>query len=124
MRSEMYYRMFEEKGGLPCTLFHGVDGSRQLPLNTWITAKVAIVKDGTGGKEYQSGFHVLPALGGVVAFLNHFTHLDSRVICAVEVSGLWPKIQSPAPVFLARKMRIPSDAWDKRVSCMEVQNDS
>lgn len=27
------YRTFEVRDGLPCTLFHGLDGSRTLPLD-------------------------------------------------------------------------------------------
>lgn len=120
----VHYRMFDEKDDLPHTLFHGVNGSRKLPLDTWVEAAVKTVCDGSKHKStaYQSGFHVFEHFNDVVSFLSRFRKLDGRVICAVEIdanAGIWDKEHSPSKVKLARRMRIPAGFWEMRISAEE-----
>ena len=115
--SKFYYRIFDEVDGMPATLFHGVHGSRRLPLNTWMLAEVKPVTDGSCSTVYQSGFHVLPTREDVVRHLGGFRKLEHRVIVRVEVdetSGLWPKSHSRSSVMLARRMRVGRRDWDRR----------
>lgn len=41
-----YYKIFDIKDNLPCTLFHGINKSKKLPLNQWIKADIKMVDDG------------------------------------------------------------------------------
>jgi len=121
------YRLFEEKNGVPCTLFHGVNKSRKLPLDTWVDAEIKNVHDGSRDRatEYVSGFHVLPSFESVIKFLNRFKVLDNRVICAVDVdidAGIWDKEHSLSDVKLVKRMKITSEYWDKRVKANEYSN--
>ena len=115
------YRIFEEKNNLPHTLFHGVNGSRCLPLDEWVDAEVKEVYDGvkTRATKYTAGFHVLPTIELVKKFLSRFKKLDNRVICPVEVEDIWSKEHSHAPVKLARRMRVPKKFWEMRISCLQ-----
>jgi len=56
---KIMYKIFDIRDRKPCTLFHGIDGSRTMPLDTWIEADIKQVKDGTSKTSYESGFHVL-----------------------------------------------------------------
>jgi hypothetical protein len=114
------YRLFEERDGQPATLFHGVNGSRTLPLDQWIDAEVKPVYDGSPARarRYRSGFHLFETIEGLTAFLNRFRRLEGRVVCAVDVDtgyGVWEKAHSPAPVKLAGRIRITSQDWDERI---------
>ena len=113
-----YFRVFEEKRGMPATLFHGVHGSRKLPLDEWVNAEIKLVKDGTNGKIYQSGFHVFLDRDETIAFfLRLFRHLEDRVIASVDVdkcAGIWSKEHSRGNVFLAARIRIRSREWKNR----------
>jgi hypothetical protein len=111
------YRIFDDQDGSPATLFHGVDGSRKLPLDTWLQADVKPVTDGSCSTVYQSGFHVLPTRDDVVEHLGRFKHLRHRVIVRVEVdeaAGIWPKSHSRSPVLLVKRMRVKRRDWDRR----------
>lgn len=109
------YKILDEKDGLPLTLFHGVGGSRTLPLDCWIDASVKAVRDGAG-TTYQSGFHALPTLNEAIQYMAKFK--NPRVICEVDIdetAGVWPKMHSPSGVILAKRMRISSSQWSQRV---------
>lgn len=118
MKNKFFYRIFDDIKGQPATLFHGVDGSRKLPMDTWIEAEIKPVTDGSGVTVYQSGFHVLPRLEDVIEFLKKFTYLENRVISKVEIdseAGIWPKLHSKSPIVLAKRMRIRKTHWNKRI---------
>ena len=54
-------RLFEIKDNELYTLFHKLDGgTRLVPRGIWLSAKSRKVRDGTGGRWYNSGFHVFP----------------------------------------------------------------
>jgi len=112
-----YWRLLRDKEGLPTTLFHGLSGSRRLPLDEWLDAEIKTVTDGgkKKAKKYKSGFHVLPTLEEIVKFTNRFRRIEDLVIVEVDVQDLWSKEHSPANVWLAARMRIRSKQWEKRL---------
>lgn len=108
------FKIFDQKDSLPCTLFHGINGSKTLPLDTWINAVVKDVSD--GGPIYRSGFHVLLSMEETLKYIARFKH--PRVIAEVDVdetAGTWPKAHSKDRVILAKRIRIRSCKWKKRV---------
>jgi hypothetical protein len=107
------FRIFDEIDGQPATLFHGINGSRKLPLGTWIVAKTGMVRDGIG-KYYKSGFHVLPTMADIVKFAKVFKNRKNRYFVEVNVKELHSKQHSRGPVFLARKMKISKKNWENR----------
>ena len=115
MRTQVAYRIFDDKDGLPHTLFHGVNGSRRLPFDTWVEARVGPVTDGSCATAYQSGFHVLEDRGEARKFLARmFKNLGHRVVARVEVRDTWPKAHSRHEVTLARFLRISRKDWARR----------
>lgn len=109
------FRICNEIDGQPATLFHGINGSRKLPLDIWIEAKIGKVRDGTAGKWYKSGFHVLPTIEDIVKFAKVFKNRKGRFFVEVDVKKLHSKKHSRGPVFLARKMKISRKNWKNRV---------
>jgi hypothetical protein len=111
----VHYRICDEKSGLPHTLFHGIRGSRKIPLGRWVKARVATVHDGDRGRPYKSGFHVLKDRKTAKrVLLDTFKKLKGRVVVKVNVADVWPKRHSKHGVVLARWMRLSKDAWKKR----------
>jgi hypothetical protein len=108
------YRIFEERDGQPCTLFHGIDGTRTLPIGRWVNA---IVKPVTNpgkkdeGQLFMSGFHVCRARRDVVQYLTRFKQNRRLVVCRVETGSLRPKAGSK--ILLANRMRINKSDWKR-----------
>lgn len=105
------YKIVEKVDGKVKTLFHGLNGSRTLPIGEWLTADMKEVKDGTSKNSYTSGWHVLPTVEDCKNYLTKFKNrLDCLIIVECEVDGrIWEKEHSPSPVFLAEHMRINSE---------------
>ena len=89
-------------------LFHGVGGSRDLPVGEWVRSEQKIVRDGSSGTEYLSGWHVMYDLDGCKSYLSKFTDkTKKRVIVEVDVKGkIWSKEHSPSDVYLCEWIRI------------------
>lgn len=120
-----YYRILEiGPKGRPRTLFHGVDRDRTLPIDTWIEAEVETVHDGSGGTEYQSGFHVLPERKQAVEYLRRFTKERPLVVAEVDAEDMWPKSHSRSEVQLARHMRIRPGQWYRAENPIGVPTDA
>ena len=112
------YRIFDDIDEQPHSLFHGTKGSRKLPLDEWITADTKPVKDGTGGKLYQSGFHVFQSLPYAYwFFVRHFRITETRVISKVEIDLGSPLYKKPGKndVWLAKEILIPFWHWNDRI---------
>jgi hypothetical protein len=110
-----FWRVFEESEGKPLTLFHGVGGSRELPIGSWVEAEERPVIDGSGGTEYRSGFHVFGGPEQAEQLLTRFTKPRPLVVAAVQVKGsLRAKHHSPQDVYLAQKMLVTEDNWNNR----------
>jgi hypothetical protein len=105
------YRICERKGDNIQTLFHGVNGSRTIPMNEWLTAKIKLVTDGTRetSTQYMSGFHVFAHKEDCRKFIGRFKKERDLVMVECEVGGkMWKKSHSPAPIILAEKMKVLS----------------
>lgn len=105
------YRICERKGEKIQTLFHGVNGSRTIPMNQWLTASIKPVCDGTRktSTEYMSGFHVFAHQEDCKKFIGRFRKERDLVMVECEVKGkMWKKEHSPAPVILAEQMKVLS----------------
>ena len=80
------YKICEFENGVYKTLFHGINGSRSIPVNTWLASEQKIVKDGTSKTTYESGWHVLPTYEDAVNYLTKFkSRLDKLVIVEIDV---------------------------------------
>lgn len=120
MSFKVCYRIFDEKDGQPHTLFHGLNGSRKLPMDEWLEAKVGPVTDGSGVTTYQSGFHVLKDKELAMDVFRTFFNPRNRVVVKVRVKETWTKQHSKHKVTLARFMRISKKDWDKRIKLWEL----
>jgi len=89
------------------TLYHGLHGTRTMPIGTWLRADMKAVKDGTSKTEYTSGWHVFEYKADAQKYLEKFsTRTDLLKIVECEVTGeKWEKVHSPSPVFLAEWIR-------------------
>ena len=116
----MAYKIFDLKDGMPCTLFHGVNGSRRLPLDRWLTAERKMVRDGSGQGRYVSGFHAYESMEDVRAWAKGAKNLDNRVVAQVGVRGCRSKPRAVRTTILADRLRITSDDWGRRVALKEV----
>ena len=87
-------------------LFHGVDGSRVLPVGKWLKSKQGYVTDGSKGTPYLSGWHIMMNLDECQEYLSRFT-VPGRVIVEVDVKGkIWAKEHSPSNVHLCEEIMI------------------
>lgn len=89
------------------TLFHGVNGSKILPFDTWVLADRKWA--GEGGSKYWTGFHVILTKENCEKYFKKFTdESKTRVIIKCMAMNLRPKESSRGLVYLAEKMLIPS----------------
>lgn len=98
------------------TLFHGINGSREMPTDCWIQAERKLASDGTSKRKYISGFHILPTFDDCVEYARKFKNRSYRVIVQVQYRGTRKKRHSPSPVILADRMYIPSNRPFVRLS--------
>jgi len=103
---KIMYRIFEIKNSYPHTLFHGVEGRRELIKNRWYMAKEKMVSDGSNGTSYLSGFHCLPTVEECRECLKIFTSERELGIYSIIARGLRKKEHSPRNVWLAKSMFI------------------
>lgn len=110
------YRILENKNGQPTTLFHGVDGSRTLAMNTWITAlkKPVTNPGGKGGTVYISGFHCTENLDYLLEYMERFTSPRELVACEIQVRGTRPK-PTNGKILLADKMFLSQEDWEAAI---------
>ena len=114
------YKIFDLSEDGPKTLFHGVNGSRLLPINEWVEAEIKPVTDGSRQEPYLSGFHAYPSLDAVRKWIAGAKNTDNRVVVSVQVDGLREKPNAVRPTILADRMKITSQAWAKRRSAKSV----
>jgi hypothetical protein len=87
------------------TLFHGVDGSKTLPMRIWIKSEKKWA--GEGGSKYWTGFHVIKDIDKCREYLKRFTDKSKRrVIVSCLAKNLRPKESSRGDVFLAEEIMI------------------
>ena len=100
-----WYKIVDVVNGDVKTLFHGVQGSRTLPLDTWLTAEKKMVQDGKG-KMYLSGFHIMQSLEDSIEYLKRFRNNKNKAVVLVSTEKEWKKEHSPSNVWLCEKIKI------------------
>lgn len=102
------YRICERKGDKLLTLFHGINGSRVMPIDAWMTANKKLVQDGNRktSKKYLSGFHCLVDIDECRDFINKFRVQRDFVLVECEIDDTWEKTHSRHNVLLAGKMKL------------------
>ena len=94
------------------TLFHGIGGTRVLPIGRTIKAEIKEnVMDGKGSK-YTSGLHVIKGYQNALDYLSRFKRTD-RVIVKCHAKGLKHKTKSKPYVFLADQIVIIDSGYTK-----------
>jgi len=104
--SKVYYKIVEvnDKGQF-LTLFHGIGGTRLLPIGKTIKAEIKEnVIDGKGAS-YTSGLHIIDGYENALAYLSRFKRKD-RAIVKCHARGLKHKTKSKSYVFLADEIVI------------------
>lgn len=110
-----YYKIMDyEKGNLR-TLFHGLDGSKTVPMYKWLHAKVAEVSDGTNGTKYISGWHIFDSYDECKEYLKYFTNIKNKVIARCKAKKLWDKEHSRSNVQLAEWIYITGISGGKKI---------
>ena len=100
-----YYKIVEKKNSDFYTLFHGIGGTRKLPINEWINGEIKEnVGDGRGTR-YTSGIHIIDGLDNAVQYMKRFRKND-RTIVACYARGLKRKEHSKDYVYLANSIKI------------------
>lgn len=102
------YRLMEkdDKGNFK-TLFHGINGSKIIPLGKTLFADHKQVRDGSGKKWYDSGFHSIETLPLLYKYLKFFKRRREKlVIGVVEVQGLFGKPNSREGVILSSSQKL------------------
>jgi len=99
--SHYYYKIMDYEDGKLKTLFHGLRGSRTVPMLKWLQADIKKVFDGSNGTRYMSGWHVFDNHDECQEYLKLFTHTKNKVIARCKVKGdIWPKSHSRSNVQL------------------------
>jgi hypothetical protein len=82
------YRIVEIKNGKIYSLFHGIDGSREIPVNQWNVAEKKMVRDGSGKTYYESSWHFLPTYDECEKmFASKFRIHEGRIIVKCLLRG-------------------------------------
>jgi len=111
-KTRTFFRVFEDRGEKPTTLFHGNNGSRTLPTDERLVSDTSITHDGSGGSCYVSGWHLVPSVKQCYDYLGQFSADRKLVICPVRVWGLvWEKAHSPHEIYLAKNMKVQAFSW-------------
>lgn len=101
------YKIIDFQDGKARTLFHGINGSKTIPMNEWVKADKKMASDGTRGTRYLTGWHLLPTKEECVEYLQRFTNLEHKAIAVCQVRGdVWKKEHSHHNVLLADEILI------------------
>ena len=103
----------------PTLIMRGLRGSRDIPLNTDLTAEKRIVRDGSGKNWYESGFHVYKTIKLLKQFVATLKIKKDRVAAKVAVSELRPK-GPRSRASLCDQMRVCFGDWVKRIPIEEL----
>ncbi len=103
-----WYKIVDkDKDGNFKTLFHGIDGSRIIPVGEWVKSEQKIVSDGSTGTKYKSGWHIILDYDECREYLSKFTANIERTIVRVKIKGkTWSKEHSPSNVWLCEYIKI------------------
>lgn len=99
------YKIVERDGDALKTLFHGLNGSRVIPLNKWLRCSEGTVRDGIG-RWYKAGWHCFPSQEIARKYLRAFRKPRPLAIVECDVRVIRPKPSSRfGGVYLARWIR-------------------
>lgn len=103
-----WYRIVEKTDKGYKTLFHGCNKSRSLSIGKWLRSEQKKVRDGSAGKYYTSGWHLMENFEECQKFMkSRFTASRELVIVKCKVKGKsWPKAHSPYNIMLWEWMKI------------------
>lgn len=106
--TKKYFRICERKNDKLYSLFHSVNKTRHMPINTWLFAKIKPVYDGSRktAKEYISGFHVFDDKNICKSFIKMFRKQRELVMVECEVGNIWLKSHSRSKVLLTDKIKL------------------
>lgn len=85
-----YYKIIDIKNGNPYFLYHGVNGSKRITTEKWISAETKWVRDGSNQELYMSGFHVFKDLTYTMKYLKKFKKANKAII-QVQCKGIRTK---------------------------------
>ena len=102
---EVYKIVIEGNNGRYKTLFHGINGSKLIPLDEWLKADIKLVKDGSGGNKYYSGFHCFETKELGEKYLKRFRTEQNRVLIKCDAKFIRHK-PSNKEVWLAEEIKI------------------
>ena len=107
-KPKTFYRIVERYDKGVRTLFHGLNHSRHLEPGVWMKAREVFVQDGTSGRIYLSGWHVLKTRKEAEDFKTKFRkRLDKLEIIPVQIKGsIWRKWHSKHEIYLAEWMKV------------------
>ena len=108
MRTKVY-KIVQKEGDNIKFLFHGINGTKIIPLDTVIIADRKFnVKDGVGNS-YTSGIHVIDGIEEAKKYLSRFRRIDRIIVeCFAITAGLRKKEKSRSAVYLADQIFIPT----------------
>ena len=101
------YKIVDLKNDNYQWLFHGVNGTKVVPFNTWVKADRKWA--GEGGHKYWTGFHMFVRKEIAEKYFERFTDkTKTRVIIRVFGRRMRVKESSRGNVFLAEELWVPS----------------
>lgn len=105
------WRILRVKDRKPHTLFHGFHGSRCLPQDRVLRAVERPVRNPgkPNGREFISGWHILPTKEECVEYLKRFKDHSDLVVCRVFIGV--PREKPGSKVYLSRYLKIDSLDW-------------
>ena len=105
---KVYYKIVEERTiGTFCFLHHGINGSKKIPLNKWISADIKEnIRDGSGNRRYTSGIHIIDGMENVINYRNRFKSSKNYTIVKCYARGLRKKEHSKNYVLLANSIKV------------------
>lgn len=109
------FRIVEIKNGKILSLFHGTNSSREIRLDVWNSCDKKLVKEGSHGKLYNSGWHFFTDYETAINFFSKkFKNKDNRFIVACKTRGnIRKKWDNPrCEVFLADEILIRKEDID------------
>jgi len=109
--AQTVYKIVDVIDGKIKTLFHGLNGSKVIPVDEWMPADRKMVRDGSSTTWYESGWHVFKEMDTALTYLRKFSNLAPKAIVRCRAKGLRPKEHSPSPVLLASDLLIEQIMW-------------
>lgn len=112
------YKVFEDREGAPEFLFHGVGGSKCVPLDAWLDAEVKWAREGSN-PHYWTAFHAYPSIESVVQWRHRTRRQAGRVVVEIDAKDVTKK-PTRGEAFLARRMRLTADQWAARIPLKSI----